>query len=229
MAKVIFKFDVEKDAKNYWECANSDLSYGYDFTKAIKPEVYKKLKGKKWENVKKDTIAMLERGYSKDKKKFSSKLKKIESSWRKIEKKYFKRLEKINKKPIYTKVFTCHITTIGRCPYRPNKNSFMINIFSHVEDASLTCSHELMHLQFHNTSYWKNTEKKIGNKKTHDLKEALTVLLNLEFNDLLNKKDKSYPNHINLRKFISKTWNKEKDFDTLIEKSIKWIKKNGIK
>jgi hypothetical protein len=84
-----------------------------------------------------------------------------------------------------------------------------------------------MHL--HNTDWWDKVEKKLGNKKTHDLKEALTELLNLEFKDLWIVDDRSYPNHIQLREFIKKEWMKEKDFDKLTEDCIKWIKKNGVK
>jgi len=228
-SRVIFKFNIEKDAKNYWECANSNLSFGYDFTKAIKPEVYKKLKGKKWNDIRKNMISILKKGYNIDEGKNKRKLKRVESAWKKIEKAYFIRLEKINKKPIYNNKFICYITTIGRCPYYPKENSFMINIFDNIDNILLTCAHELMHLQFHHTKYWKQSEKEIGYYRTHDLKEALTILLNLEFKDLLKAKDEAYPNHIELRKFISKTWKKEKDFDILINKSLKWIKENGIK
>ena len=80
-----------------------------------------------------------------------------------------------------------------------------------------------MHLQFHNT-YWKEVEEKIGNRKTSDLKEALTVLLNLEFKDLWFVQDMGYDMHKELRDFISKQWKKKKDFNILLDKCIKHLK-----
>ena len=59
-----------------------------------------------------------------------------------------------------------------------------------------------MHFHFFE-HYWDGIEKQIGINKTDDLKESLTVLLNLEFKDLWFKFDQGYPNHQELRKFIS--------------------------
>ena len=106
---------------------------------------------------------------------------------------------------------------------------FFVNFFSNIPHALDTAGHELMHIHIHNTDYWTKTEKEIGYDKTHDLKEALTELLNLEFKDLWIAEDRGYPNHTKLRKYISSQWKKEKDFDKLMENSIKWIKRNGIK
>ena len=102
MVKVEFKFDLIKDAKNYYDTANSDINYGHDFTKSIRLEVYKKLKGKKWDDVKKYMINLLKRGYKLNKEKNEKKLKEIKSAWKKVESRYFKKLEKITKEKIYT-------------------------------------------------------------------------------------------------------------------------------
>ena len=76
----------------------------------------------------------------------------------------------------------------------------------------LTAGHEIMHLHFHNT-HWSEIEEKIGKEKTFDLKEALTVLLNIEFKDLWFYMDSGYSLHKELRDFISKIWKEKKDFD----------------
>ena len=49
---------------------------------------------------------------------------------------------------------------------------------------------------------YQEVKKQIGKEKTGDLKEALTVLLNTEFNDILEKKDEGYPDHQKLREYI---------------------------
>ena len=71
--------------------------------------------------------------------------------------------------------------------------------------------------------YWDKIESQIGKDKTGDLKEALTVLLNLEFKDLWFVEDKGYESHKELRDFILEEWKKEKDFEKLLEKCIKFL------
>jgi hypothetical protein len=70
-------------------------------------------------------------------------------------------------------------------------------------------------------------EDEIGKEKTADLKESLTVLLNLEFGNLFLAKDRGYPLHQKLRSFIEEEWKKEKDFDKLIGKCISFIKNDS--
>ncbi|MEM4605663.1 MAG: hypothetical protein QW103_01330 [Candidatus Pacearchaeota archaeon] len=81
----------------------------------------------------------------------------------------------------------------------------------------MSIGHEIFHFYFHKF-YFEELEKKIGKEKTTDFKEALTVLLNLEFNDLFLIEDKGYENHKDLREFIKEKWSKRKSFDFLIYK-----------
>jgi hypothetical protein len=104
-----------------------------------------------------------------------------------------------------------------------------VNFFGGISNALHTSGHEIMHIHFHNSKHWEVCEKELGWNKTMDLKEALTVLLNLEFYDLWIIPDGGYPNHVELRRYIAQQWKKEKDFDKLIDSSIRWIKNNGVK
>jgi hypothetical protein len=228
MTKVIFKFDIRRDAKNYWETANSDPRWGHDFSKGLRPEMLKMLRGKKWnENTQKKIYDLLKKYYNKDKKELKKALRFIKKDWKEIENEYFKRLARITKHPVYTKKFTVFMTTLGRCPYFPSENAFMVQIFGKAKSnvsKRLIITHEIMHLQF--IHYYRESLKgKISDEKFHDIKEALTVLLNIEFLDLLREKDKGYPDHKKLRIFIEKEWRKEKDFDVLIEKCVDYLKK----
>jgi len=101
----------------------------------------------------------------------------------------------------------------------------MANLFSDIEMLKVTCAHELMHLQFH-YYFEENLRKTITKKQFKDIKEALTILLNIEFKDILKKKDLGYPNHKNLRDFIEKQWKKKKDFDILLDKCVNYLKNN---
>jgi hypothetical protein len=99
----------------------------------------------------------------------------------------------------------------------------MVSFFRDLTTALSICGHELLHIQFHNT-YWGEIEKQIGKEKTADLKEALTVLLNIEFKDLWFIEDLGYDSHKELREFIAQEWGKKRDFDNLLSKSVMYLK-----
>lgn len=227
--KVTFKLDKEKDLQNIWETCNKGKGYGHDFSKHMPQQIVKLCKGKKFNECKPELKRRFDKMYK------NTLIKDIEKyfsiSWKKIEGEYLRRLEKITKRKIpFNKVYA-YLTSASRCPYNYNKKQpyFYVKIFDSIPEAMDTCGHELMHIHLHNTDWWKKVEKEIGYNKTHDLKEALTALLNLEFRDLWIVDDRGYSSHVKLREFISKEWKKEKDFDKLTDNCIKWIKKNGVK
>lgn len=227
--KLNFIFDEEKDLYNIWETCNAKSDYGYDFRKNMPKNILDICKNKKYNECKKDLKKLRKEFYSNFLIKSTTKF--FEDIWNKIGKEYFKRLEKITKKRYQFEKINVYLTTSGRCPYNPHGKTphFFINFFSGASMALATAGHEIMHIHIHNTDYWTKIENEIGYDKTHDLKESLTELLNLEFRDLWIIDDVGYPNHTKLRRYISQQWNKNKDFEKLIDNSIKWIKKNGIK
>jgi len=226
---VKFKFDKEKDLFNIWETSNSDSGFGYDFKKQMPKELIEICRGKKYEKSKEILKKRLNNVYKRIF--YKEHTTSLNKSWASIEKEYFKRLKKITKIKFPFKKVNAYLTTASRCPYRPHWRppAFYFNYFATINYGLATAGHELMHIHLHNINWWKNVEKEIGYDKTHDLKEALTELLNLEFKDLWLFEDKGYPNHIKLRKYISQQWKKEKDFEKLTNNTIKWIKRNGIK
>jgi hypothetical protein len=228
--QVNFVFNKKEDLWNIWDTCNSTkLNYGKNWDNAVSPNILKICKNKKLEGCKKDLEKTMSYIYKSDVPKTI--IKSINIAWNEISEEYFKELEKIMKSKFYTQNITAYLTTPNRCPYDPDPipPSFFINMFWGIPSILETIGHELMHIQFHNSKYWKICEKELGFQKTHDLKEALTVLLNEKLFDLWIMEDKGYPNHQELRKYISAEWKKKKDFDILIDKSIKWIKKNGVK
>lgn len=146
----------------------------------------------------------------------------LEKYWRKIEKEFFKRMDILMKKA-FDKDIIAYLTTLGVCPYDPDEPSFMFSLFYSLPHQLQTCGHEIMHLYFHKF-YWDKVEFKIGKEKTGDLKEALSVLLNVEFRDLWFAKDYGYEPHKNLREFILTEWKKEKDFEKILERCINYLK-----
>jgi hypothetical protein len=228
-SKVIFKFDKEKDLHNIWETCNKGKGYGYDFTKHMPKEIVNICKGKKFSECKPKLKKIFDSIYK------NPVVKDIEdylnNSWKNIEKEYFNKLEKLTKRKFPLKIVYAYLTSASRCPYNYDKRnpSFYAQIFNSIPNNLMIAGHELMHIHLHNTDWWERVKRQIGQEKTHDLKEALTELLNLEFRTLWIVDDKGYPNHIQLREFIKKEWKKEKNFDKLTDNCIKWIKKNGVK
>lgn len=225
MPKVAFKFDREKDIFNIWDTCNFKSNWTNDFKKGIPEPILKLCEGKKFEEVRDKLRKYQEKIHS------SALIPVVEESynkaWSKIEDGFFARLKKIMKNPICFDNVKGYLTIIGRCPYNYDKKDpfFYVNLFNGIHSAMKTSAHEIMHIQFHNT-YWPKVEKQIGKEKTGDLKEALTVLLNLEFKDLFIVSDTGYSVHQKLREFISEQWKENPDFDVLMDKCVEWLKVN---
>ena len=223
MPKVIFKFDKEKDLYNIWETCNFKSNWSNNFKKGIPEKIIELCENKKFDEIKKELEKYQKRIHSLELIPIIEKS--FNESWNKINKEFFKRLEKIMKQPFCCKEVTGYLTSVSRCPYNFKKEnaSFFVPIFKGIPGAMHIAAHELIHIQFHNT-YWKQVEEKIGEEKTADLKEALTVLLNLEFKDLWIVPDKGYAPHEKLRKFITQQWKKKKDFEVLLDKCVDYLK-----
>ncbi len=219
MPIVKFSFDKNKDLWNNWQICNNKSKWK-DFSKNASKELIDITKEKTFEQCKNKIEEYLFPIHNSEI--IQIFIDSLTKTWEKIEEEYFKRLTNITKKPIPYKNIICYVTTVGRCPYNEKEGWFMVNFFSSIPSALQTIGHEIMHLQFHKY-FWENIEKQIGKEKTADLKEALTVLLNLEFRDLWFVEDKGYKPHKELRDFISKEWKKEKNFENLLKKSINYI------
>ena len=193
MTKLIFKFDKEKDLYNIWETCNKSSAW-FDHKKFVSPMFLEICEGKEFSECKKELKKLRSKMYNSGT--IEIFVEAMQKAWNKINDKYFKKLEKIMKKPICYKQFTCFPTTITRSPYDLKEYKwFMVSFFHGIIQAMVTCAHELMHLQFHKT-YWDEVEKELGHDDTDHLKEALTVLLNLEFSDILFGFDRIYSSQL---------------------------------
>ena len=217
MPKILFKFDKERDLRNHWDKANKKNPWK-EFKVNLK--VKEICFNRKFEECRDELKNNFEKLHNS--KIIDIYLESIESAWSIIEIDFFKRMDKLMKKN-YSQNITAYVTTLGTCPYDPNEPSFMVSLFHSLPDSLKTCGHEIMHLYFHKY-YWDKVEKEIGKEKTADLKEALTVLLNLEFKDLWFSTDNGYEIHQELRQFIEQEWKKKPDFDILLDRCIKYLK-----
>lgn len=109
----------------------------------------------------------------------------------------------------------------NRCPYSIENNLFFVSLSPF--PSRVIVMHELWHFYtWYKFGYkW---EKVLNRQKYNDIKEAFTVLLNIEYNDLLNGlQDKGYPQHKELREQIIDLWNIDKDVDKLWNKLIEIV------
>jgi len=139
----------------------------------------------------------------------------IESSWQSIHDRFIERTEKIfGIKYPYEKV-TAYLTTNERCSYNTKENYFFVYIQS--QHPNRTIMHELFHFYTSHVFYEEMMEKGITKEKYNDIKESLTVLLNVEFSDLLNGAvDYGYPQHQEMRAKIRDIWIFDKNIKKII-------------
>ncbi len=216
------EFNKVKDIKNIWETAN-EKGRIMDFSSKMPKELLEICKGKEFNKARFKIERYFKEMY--DSEALKQFVKAFEKSWNSIEDEYMRRLKKITKKPLDNKNIKAYVTFAPRCIYNIGERWFMVNFFSSLPTALMTAGHELMHFHFHE-HYFGEVEEQIGWEKTHDLKEALTFLLNVEFIDLWYIADWGYEPHKKLRRYIYEQWKKSKDFDNLIKNCIKFIKKS---
>lgn len=143
----------------------------------------------------------------------SGRMKDFQKDWENISADFQKRAEVIFNISLPSDI-TAYLTINSRCPYSIQDNSFYVSLQSN--QAKRIVMHELWHFY---TWYGLGTdqEEKLGKYKYNDLKEALTVLLNVECKDLLPERvvDTGYPQHQEIRQKILEYWGKDRDIKNL--------------
>src|SRR5690606_4849438 len=115
---------------------------------------------------------------------------------------------------------TGYLTLSERCPYNIQKKYFFISATNDLLTPIATSLHEIQHFYSHHILQ-PLFEKSNSIEKFNDFKEALTVVLNNQFELVLEKKDAGYSQHQKLRKWIFENY--------LQNKSILEICKDYIK
>jgi len=117
-----------------------------------------------------------------------------------------------------TDAVTAYLTITRRYPYRLDKNYFYVSATN--TNANAVAMHELWHF-YTWRKFGREVESKIGAKTYGDIKEALTVLLNIECPALMGSEiDKGYPQHQELRSRIMDIWSKSKDIEEVWSKAL---------
>lgn len=142
-----------------------------------------------------------------------SRLADFQKDWDSVSVEFQKRVETIFGVALPNNMIA-YLTINSRCPYNIQDNFFYVTVQS--SQARRTVMHELWHFY---TWYGlgADQEEKLGKAKYNDLKEALTVLLNIECKDLLPEGvvDTGYPQHQEIREKILQYWEKDKNIKNL--------------
>lgn len=138
----------------------------------------------------------------------------LQQAWEKIAPEYHKRAEVIFGVTLPRDV-TAYLTINERCPYSIEQDMFFVST-AYPHAANKTAMHELWHF-YTWFKYGIEWEEKLGKAKYNEIKESLTVLLNIECKDLLPEgiADKGYQQHQELRQKIIDFWSHDKNMDAL--------------
>ena len=215
-----FLYDINKDAQNWVKTVKEiKPSWGINYEEETKM-VPKNLKSKILKTNKRKAEELVKnyfrsRPYFKFKKKIiSSEIKAIEEIWGNKEKNFFKILEKLTKRPIFSSTFIAYFTTMFICPYDGKHYKwFMLSMWHSLPFQITIICHEIFHFQF--LHYYADFCKKqeLNKAKIEDIKEALTVLLNTEeFDNIILNEDMGYSHHQILRQTILNIWQENKPF-----------------
>jgi len=222
MTKVTFVFDKEKDLRNNHFAVN----FVSPFEPKRKFNQFSPLdccKGKKFGECSKIIGEFHKKLY--DSPLIESVKDAFQNAWDIISEQFFKRLDDMTGKKFPFKEVKVYLTTQTLTPYDSKEGNYYVSIWNNISHALKTSGHELMHLHFHKYD-WEGIENQLGKDKTNSLKEALTVLLNVEFKDLwfISDKGKANEKQQKLREFIKKEWIQEKNYNSLLLKCVNYLK-----
>lgn len=214
--KVVFKYNPKKEFDNF---RNTSTSINHPApTKIFKAylEKYKKLE--------RQSVILFAEEYLNEKQINIQKIKEeIEANWQKISRQFFTKADKIFKNSLPVNKITAYLTIDSRCSYSFEKEYFFIHLYPNLTNK--TIMHELLHFYFWHAG-GREIKEKFGGKIFNDIKESLTVLLNIEFQDIMGGiQDKGYPQHQNLRQLIKDSYKKNKNINKIIQDCLGFLTK----
>ncbi len=206
--KVSFAYDKEKDI---W-CL---LNKGKSSNNSQNPtKQYMQLVALYGENpTEKEAKVFIDKYLTENKIDITERIENLQNDWESISSEFQTRAENIFGTLLSNNI-TAYLTINSRSPYNIQKDFFYVSLSSN--QTRKIAMHELWHFY---TWYGLGTEQEeiLGKEKYNELKEALTVLLNIECKDLLPEgvTDAGYPQHQELREKILEYWQKDKNIQNL--------------
>ena len=208
LLKISVIIDINQDALNWWQACNS-LSYGVDWKTRTSSRLQKKITGKSKKAAFKFLLPYIKTLYKKYHiERHQLKVQRVFDAYADI---IQPRMEKVTGKPLYRQTFTVALTTFPRAPYSV-EHGFILSPLQQDNRCHINIFlHELLHFQ----TIWyfrKENLKRINKDDFEEVKEALTVVLNNTFKDILSQLDFGYHVHAFLRSDILSFWKKTRNF-----------------
>jgi hypothetical protein len=152
-------------------------------------------------------------------------IQKVREQWQDVGKTFYSRADKIFGIPFSHEPVTAWLTIHDRCSYGEHNTDFFIHL--NLPTVNKTIMHELWHFYFY-FSVGHDILQQHGRSIYNDIKESLTVLLNVIFVDLLKgATDKGYPQHAELRKIIAMEYEKTNSIFLTIDSALKYASKTN--
>jgi hypothetical protein len=208
--KLNFKYDLDKDIENFVKASKSKNNKK---PSPMMAEYIEEYRGDYDEDSLKSFI--LSRTKDID---IEEKLNEIKDNWSQIEDDYISISEKLFNVLLPLQEITVYLTINQRCTYNLKDKYFFDSL-----SRSDVSNHILMHELFHFYTWDAFGREMIKNGydplKYNDIKESLTVLLNIEYKDLMkNMVDKGYSQHKAMREEILKLWSHRHTIKEVLER-----------
>lgn len=201
--RIIFAYDIEKDAENYIIASKSVNNK----QPTVMQATYIAECGHIF-NIK-TLILFIEKYIKNNQLDMAKEALNIEKAWETIENEFFKRIKELFGMDYPKNIIHAYLTTDTRCSYNIDHGLFFVSAIK--QKHNKTIMHELMHFWT-----WHRFQEEVRNGNLTELqynnvKEALTELLNIVFSDLLDSIDMGYPQHKNMRRTVRETWERTHD------------------
>lgn len=211
MMKIIFDYNKEKDI---W-CL---LKKGKQSNNSSMPtKVYQSLTSEFGDDpTKNDASIFIEKYIAEKNIIFKDLIYSYQKEWGTVSSEFQRRAEAIFNVSLSEDI-TAYLTINSRLPYAIKENNFFVCM------NNKTIRHIAMHELWHFYTWYgigPEQEKILGKEDYNDLKEALTVIINIECKDLLPEGivDKGYEQHQKLRQKILEFWVKDRNIKKLWDK-----------
>ncbi|MFA5932160.1 MAG: hypothetical protein WC793_02175 [Candidatus Paceibacterota bacterium] len=153
-------------------------------------------------------------------------------------KKIFARFNKLTSLSYKINDFDYYINNTPVSLHNSKKSYISISQYHSFNKYPAVIIHEISHIYFYNYINSKKflkfnniskTSDLISEKERNELKEIITVIINKEFANIIDRLDEGYPNHKNIREKIFNLWIKENiNFDEWVAEVIKIYKKEVV-
>jgi len=226
MNKLDFRYDVKKDLQNY---ENNYLDHKYpDYGRKdldTAPFLWPSLKRKIDQAADDDKKVIIEdylNNFAKNELPITIEIGALRKYWSSLEAEYFKRLCDYMKIPNDVGKMTVYFTTLSMSPYSVSNRHFYVSFFSNLPSQIKTIMHETMHIIFR-SNYENDLIKRGADKQAIlEVTEALTILLNYEFSNLLIVPEKNNkPSTKDLQDKVVDLWKQKVNFLTMLDELIK--------